>query len=101
VLHLADDRRAGWLVAARQSRKAEGGGAGAMTPKFYAWLAHLANRDATLGKLALFSIGLVVAWELLRFVPPTWAMRLRPAYMIGVLVIFFGTAALIYFGVQP
>jgi hypothetical protein len=72
-----------------------------MTPKFYAWLAHLANRDATLAKLALFAIGLVVAWELLRFMPPTWAARLRPLYMIGALVIFFGTAALIYFGAQP
>ena len=72
-----------------------------MTPKFHAWLAHLANRDATLAKLALFAIGLVVAWELLRFVAPTWSARLRPLYMIGVLVIFFGTAALIYFGAQP
>jgi len=72
-----------------------------MTPKFYAWLSHLANRDATLAKLALFAIGHVVAWKLLHFVPPTWAAHLRPLYMAGALVIFFGTAALIYFGARP
>jgi hypothetical protein len=72
-----------------------------MTPKFYAWLAHLANRDATLAKLALFAVGLVVAWELLRFMPPRWHVHLRALYMVGFLLIMFGTAALIYFGAQP
>ncbi len=69
-----------------------------MTPKFYAWIAYLDNRDATLAKLGLFAIGLIVAWELLRFMPLSWAARLRVVYMIGVLVILFWTAALIYFG---
>jgi len=72
-----------------------------MTPRWFAWLEWIESRDATLAKLGLIAIGLVIAWELLRFVPPTWAARLRPLYMLGVLVIFFGTAALIYFGAQP
>jgi len=72
-----------------------------MTPKWLAWLEWLARRDATLAKLSLIAIGLVIAWELLRFVPPSLAARLRPLYMLGVLVILFGTAALIYFGGKP
>jgi len=72
-----------------------------MTPRWFTWLEWIESRDATLAKLGLIAIGLVIAWELLRFVPPTWAARLRPLYMLGVLVILFGTAALIYFGGQP
>jgi len=72
-----------------------------MTPRWFAWLEWVEGRDATLFKLALFAIGIVIAWELLRFLPPMLSARLRPLYMLGALVILFGTAVLIYFGGQP
>lgn len=70
-----------------------------MTPKFYAWLEHIAKRDQTLVALALVGMSCVVSWELLPFLPPAWAARLRPLYMINALLIFAGTAIAIYISV--
>jgi len=69
-----------------------------MTDKYDLWIAHLARRDELLFKLALVSMGAVLAWELLRFMPPAWAARLRPLYMLGCLMVLAGTVAVIFIG---
>jgi len=69
-----------------------------MTDKYDLWIAHLARRDELLFRLALVAMGAMLAWELLRFVPPTWAARLRPLYMLGGMLILAGTVVVIFIG---
>ena len=69
-----------------------------MTDKYDLWIAHLARRDELLFRLALVAMGAVLAWELLRFVPPAWAARLRPLYMLGGMLILAGTVVVIFIG---
>jgi len=67
-----------------------------MTDKYFYWLSSQAARDATLWKLALLALGLVAAWELLRYVPPGVARWLRPLYLAGGLALYLGGIALVY-----
>ena len=69
-----------------------------MTDKYDLWIAHLARRDELLFRLALVAMGAVLAWELLRFVPPAWAARRRPLYMLGGMLILAGTVVVIFIG---
>jgi len=59
-----------------------------MTIKYFYWLGQQQARDDTLWRLALIAIGLVAAWDLLRYVSPAWAARLRPLYLIGGILLF-------------
>ena len=67
-----------------------------MTPQYYAWLTFIAERDQMLVNLALIGIGCVVAWELLRFLPPALAERLRQFYLVGWLIAFVISIAAFY-----
>lgn len=67
-----------------------------MTDKYARWLAMIAARDHTLALLAIIAIGLVAAWELLRVMPPFFAVRLRPLYLIGGLAVLWGSAIAVY-----
>jgi len=67
-----------------------------VTPQYYAWLAFIAERDQMLVSLALIGIGCVAAWELLLFLPPALAARLRQFYLVGWLIAFVLSIAAFY-----
>lgn len=54
-----------------------------MTDKYTAYLHMLETRDTAIVSLALLALGVILAWEALRWLPPDWVPRLRPAYLIG------------------
>jgi hypothetical protein len=69
-----------------------------MSPRYGAWLASLALRDATLISLAVSGIALALAWCLLDLVPLPWSARLKRLYLIAGIPLYLATIAYGIFG---
>lgn len=66
-----------------------------MSDRFDAWTHLLAQRDAALTSIAGLAVAAIFNWHILRLFPPKWRMVAERALIIGVVVMFYATLAVV------
>ena len=66
-----------------------------MSERFDAWTNLLARRDAALVSIAGLAALAVFNWYILRYLPDEWRVRFERAFIIGVIVTFYASLAVV------
>lgn len=66
-----------------------------MSDRFDAWTNLLAQRDAALASIAGLAALAVLNWHILRLLPDEWRVRFERAFIVGVIVVFYVSLAVV------